>query len=670
MDHNHARSFAALTTASLLGLAGGAHGASDSTPPPAPPGIMINEVVFDPAGVDGSSIGGEWIELYMPSATSLSGYTLRTNQGTVIATLPAVTAPAHSVLVVFLRATLPFGYDTSFADRSAAFASGAALGDHLGNDQGGVRLVDSGGAIVDSVYWGTGAAPTGASGGTWPTGTYFDLSMSGKPMFEGDSIGRPAAPLTSYTGTVADWERFGGRNACSATPGVRNGVYPADVTGLITFTQTGVNQVLANLSNTEQPGWIHIDNADVAGVSGAYTSTGCTVTATHVFELTLRGELVTLSGSMTSEMIRSETAGNVWYTLTTNGALEGTSEEGGNSYELLVEHVETFTGFHTNTQQCVASTDVTYIENGTAYSVSVSGTNAITRNGATSWIHADVRQAVDYGGAGTKNSTAVTFASKVADGIYATNFGLDRSNPISPPRISQAGTQVLSGTEQMLIDAATVSNDEGEITLGLVMRLDRFSNTTSQTAQLQSGQWGTFGFSQTLGTPGTLPQSQRYEMELPMQLFGSPTQVSVEVVGSTYVVNGKLLSEAYSNVYFGSAHVMHGNFFVDPPAAQGGGGTPPQPQPANQPPPPTAPVTPGGFMEAAGDCATAGAGLGAATGGTIGGVSGGLAGSAAGGVGAVPGAIAGAKTGGLVGAGVGAALGSVVCGFLYLFGWW
>ncbi len=531
---------------------------------------------------------------------------------------------------------MPFSLDTDFSDGRVGITAGLAPADYLDNTARGERHVSSTGAIQDCVYWGTGSAPSGAQGGNWPTGEYVDISFGGKSVNEGDSIGRPANPLENYTGTRADWDRNGGRNAAGPTPGGRNGVYPVDVLEMLMHSQTGVNQVLAGIGQTERPEWIEIVNAHVYDMSVVYSSTGFQVDATHVFELILRGELVTIAGELSSILGKNETPGSVGYTLTTTGTLKsvrdiGADADGRHSFE--IEHSEALSGFQTDVIHCAASTDLTYTDSsGIQYPVSVDVDFSIARTGQDSWLSVDTRNVTDYGGAGAKSSTAAQSYSRFADGIYLSNFGVSRSRPIMPPSLAQAGSQQLMGTEQLLIDSASMTNDEGETTLGLVTRLDRFVNNSSfPSAWLKPGQFGSFSSIFTAGARGREDQHVMTQVLLPMMLHGVDTPIDGKVVESTYRWSGKRIAEGYSSVRFGQNEVLHGAAYMDPPAQvgcphcyscrkgiihihMGCDICPPPPPPPQPPAPPPAPPppppkdrTPMGFFGAVGACATAGA---------------------------------------------------------------
>jgi hypothetical protein len=684
------RKCASSVLASAVLAAGAVRAAEEPPAVPEVPPILLSEVLFDAAGVDGSRVGGEWVELYVYQPTNLAGWTLTDPSGALLASLPAATAPAFSSVLIFLSNYVPHGHDGSFADRTAAFAAGLAPGDYLGNLSGGVRLVSPASEIVDCLYWGVGAAPSGASGGPWPDGQFFDIAYGARPTGEGESLGRPANPLDGLTMTVADWDRHGGRNAAGVTAGGRNGVHPADAYGLVRHAQTGVNQIIGGMSTSELPGWIEVVDAHVNDIGVSYSPNTISVSAKHTFELVARGQPATLVGYLMTTCVTNETPGSVSYSLSTSGLLAGSTDDGSVSYELELSQSDVQSGFQTNTLTRTGSTVVTFRQDGVEYPFEIIGTTAISRTGQDTYSMLDQRTASDYGGAGDKLSTALTLATRVSDGTYTTWFGMDRAYPMAPPPLAQAGGQVVTGTEQLFVEAGSVTNDAGEITTGLVWRFDKYRNSTYLVVTMTPGDTGTFSFSSVDGSLGQPSQHMRYLFDAPLIVAGQPRQLSAEVVGTAYIANSKHISEAYGAVRLDGVDILTAAFYVDPPVAQSNGcqhcgscrrgiihvhlgcdicdpPPPPPPAPAPAPPPPPA-KEPTGFLEASAICAGAGTGIGAATCGTAAGIAGGVVGAGAGGVGAAAGAWAGVKAGAAVGAAVGAGVGWVGCSLGWLFG--
>lgn len=677
-----ARAAAALVLSCALPCARAQHLPADPVPVPVPlqTRLLLSEVQFDPIGVDGTALNGEWVELYVARDVDIGGWQLATADGTVLATLPPMAARARTAILVLFRGDIPYPYDTDPQDGRAAIALDLPLGDYLANDVGGVRLLSPGGAIKDCVYWGKGSAPAGASGALWKPGTFYDISFAGgQPMLEGDSLGRPVDPIAAYTGTVLDWERQGGVNAAGPTPGGRNGVEVTDATGLKFWVQTGVNQIVNGFGMSVQPGWLSIVDAGVDQSTYDLQQNQYTVTSNHMFNIEVNGVETLFSGFLTAIYSRVETAGAVAFTLTASGTI---AADTGASFQFA--HSEHWSGYHGPEVRCDASTAVTYREGGIDYPFSVVDTMRLYPKDQDQWVVKDVRTAVDYGGAGAKTSAAETLFTQLGDGSISTNFALVRARPMAPPPLWLAGQQQLSSPETVQIDTASAANGGGELTAGTVSRLDRFINGSLNTS-LAPGASGAFALNLTAGTFGTYPQSHHYSFDLPLEQFGTPLRVEGEVTSSLYDESGKVISEADAELRFEGNLVSKQHFFVDPPMQQGGGGggttiiiihvndNPPPPAPAPpapQSPPPEAGKTVGGFLGAAATCAAVGAGLGGGAGVIAGGIIGGVVGSAAGGVGALPGAGAGAVGGAAVGAGLGGAAGTVFCGALYLLDWW
>lgn len=77
--------------------------------------LKINEVDFDPFGIDG---GNEWVELYNSSKfpAKLKGIKLMNSAGVVLASLPDVQIPSGTYFVVHLGPEVTATMDNDYSD--------------------------------------------------------------------------------------------------------------------------------------------------------------------------------------------------------------------------------------------------------------------------------------------------------------------------------------------------------------------------------------------------------------------------------------------------------------------------------------------------------------------------------------------------------------------------
>ncbi len=613
---------------------------------PTAPAVILTEVCFDPAGQDGSKIGAEWVELSTTQHIHSALFRLTDQQGSELATLALTNVASGSCLVVYLGSSVACPVDGDLADRSAAYAAGLPPGDYLPNASGGVRLLDGQGAIVDALYWGTGSAPPGASGASWTAGEFFDLSMAGKPMDEGDSLGRPSDPFRSYTGTLADWDRHGGRNAARPTPGGRNAPTITGIPGLLYWTQLGVNRVITGYSEMVAPGWLSILDSAVEVLGESETAAGAIVVAEHSFLVRVNGQPMTLRGTMVSRLTRIDDPRSVEFTLEMSGALDS---RGGPGFSFL--HSERHRGFHTNAVGVDWSTSVVYLESGLSFPFGVFGSTNWSRTALDEWTLTDSRTALDYGGAGPKVSFGSTRVHRISDGSYSTTAEVTRDAPIGPP--PPGHTDSILGTEQLFIDGSAAWNDAGELTAGSYTRFDKLVNGKPR-AVLAPGALGSTSILRVSGVPGGIEGSFAFALELPLEVFGNPRLIDASGLCRTHIAEGKLVSTATYDVRVDGSTWLAGSISADPPLPQGapssspggvtiGGpiivsgsgntviisGGPvtihhPAPEPAPSEPPPLPPTEPpptiesapgssGGFIGAVANCAGVGGFLGLLT---------------------------------------------------------
>jgi len=233
-------------------------------------GLVINEVF--PAAPSGA----QWVEIANSSdqAISLSGYTLTDYDGTGNSniSLPAVTLPAGAFLVVHLSAGTD---DLDFSDGVGHFYTGSPLPVYDAEDQ--VALYSSAtrntSTLVDLAAWDNDGVRSAdfnsdvaeaVAAGLWIAGEAVDASS----MDPAQSLGRGGDSLR--TGTAADWETSGGRDAADPTPGLRNagGVVVNEVLmSPVSGTPQGLELYNAGSGSVDVTGWLAGDG-DGSGIGG------------------------------------------------------------------------------------------------------------------------------------------------------------------------------------------------------------------------------------------------------------------------------------------------------------------------------------------------------------------------------------------------------------------
>ena len=652
-----------------------------------PPPVMLNEVVFDSAGIDGSMGNGEWIELYTPDAVNLLGYSVRTDQGQVLYTFGDLDVPAYSVVLVLLSDMVTSPYDADPSDRTMAVAANLPHGDYLGNHEGGVRVVRPNGRNSDALFWGTGSPPATAQNAEW-----FDLSFSqGVPLAEGESLGRPADPRSTYTGTLADWSGHGGRNALMPTPGGRNGVDVFNYSGMLSSTQKGIVDILIGFSDQADRGRITLTDAGVGDVDYNYANQTFTVEATHVFNIEDFGQAGLLSGTVVSTYSFDETPGAVSYTFEAEGELTSTT-----GFSLEIDYSMDVAGFHGTSPTRTSATAATWTEGQGVYGYTIDSVTTGTRTGQNTWVMDHSRDVTDYGGAGVKHSQTSTVFTQVAEGVYDVDFDMTRDAPANMPAFWNAGTQVLEGIETAAIDHYQTTLSNGDMA-GSFTRFDRAVDGVLHRT-LDPAQVAIYTATADLANSNSAQVARSFQLDLPVLEWGQPQTISLAVNSVDAVVGSKSVSSASREVSHGGYDVVDDEFWIDPPleAARPGGmlgvllsilqgcphckwgntihihacdicdpNLPPHPVPLPPEPPPTPDPEPKG-EESAWDAVTTCAARGAAVGSSGGFLVGSWMGWGAGnvmvpGLGSVPGWAAGGTAGSGIGGAGGSAVGAGIC---------
>jgi hypothetical protein len=626
-------------------------------PIPKSPALILNEVCFDQTGVDAqATLGSEYVELYARTKVQLGNFSLADNLGAILAPLPSVTVPAGSIVLIILGGGQnAYHPDIDLTDGLGAYMLGLPPADYLGNTEGGVRLMNSAGKIVDAVYWGTGSAPHGTAGGPWKQGTYFDISMSGRPMNEGDSIGRPAKPLEDYTGQLADWDSNGGVNAAGPTPKHRNGVNRANRDSLLKWVQAGVNQIVTGFGSQTQPGWFSFTDSFVSNVIVTQQQNSLIVVADHSFSIDEFGSPTTLAGQVTAEYTWSEAPGAVGYTLSAIGSLALPS---GDSFS--IDHSEIMSGFHTKAVSGTFSTDTVYLQTGVPYSFSVDSVTTLARTGQETWTRTNFRTCLDYGGAGLKTSDTVTTVTRQSDGAYSSTCTMNRDFPIAPP--VPGSTDSILFVETKVIDTvSTTISDFGEFDTQIT-RYEVYLDSTLISA-LPSDQVGSASLRFSPASDAEPLGSASYQLNLPLEQGGFSFVLGGSLYASTALIGENIVYSSQQQIRVGGTLVESFAFSVDPPlpsqSAVGGNRDDADSEEASN-------DSGEGFCDAVANCAGVGAAIGAGAGGLVGGVAGGIGGAAVGTavgtLGGPPGMVAAATAGGVGGVAAGGFVGAAAGG--------
>jgi hypothetical protein len=605
------------------------------------PAVLLNEIQFDSLGVDADSgFGNEWIELYTTEAIDLADIEIVSEDGSISGALPSASIPAFTHVLVILGGLQSYVIDGNPADGTYSLTLGLTQGDLLPNaqtagDWGGVTLYHQG-SKVDSLAWGHGTAPIGVSG------PYFDVSYAGgRPINEADSLGRSGSPVADFTGTDADWDRNGGKNAAGSTPKQRNGVYVLDADNALKFAQAGVCDIVNSFAYmTGQNQKYMFDNSGVANVQTQTTANSLTVTADHTFQMTVAGQPTTLTGTLVAGMQKSEVPGAVAYILTLTGTMS--SPQG---WAFSIDYARGVSGLHTNTQTAYTQTDVVYTENGVDYAYSCTVNKAVGRLSDQVWMMGDTRQGQDYSSPVVKNSIAVSTYTRLSDGVITAHFDMTRDMPIGPRAPGQTGG---IDYQQRLVTESQACGDEWGAFSTSITRYDEYKNG-QLVASLEPGKSGSSDLFFT-GASVHEPLGAAYHLlTLPMLIGGHKVQISEGARGEVEMVAGNYVAKCQVQINANGLMAQRFSIFVDPPLQEGGSGA-------------SSKAGEGGFGDAAVNCATKGGAIGAGVGAGVGGIAGGVGGAAVGGVvgtlGGPPGAVAAATAGGAGGAAVGVGIGS------------
>lgn len=146
-----------------------------AAPTAASPHIVLNEVLYDPAG-DATDAAGEWVEIYNTGDASvdLAGWTLA--DAAAAEDLPALVVPARGYAIVAASDSI---WQAFAASGVAAIVLDGRIGNGLGNSGDALYLIDKSGAIADAVSWGDTRTPLDPPVADVPEGHSIERTIPG-----------------------------------------------------------------------------------------------------------------------------------------------------------------------------------------------------------------------------------------------------------------------------------------------------------------------------------------------------------------------------------------------------------------------------------------------------------------------------------------------------------
>ncbi len=513
--------------------------------------LHLNEVMFDPTGRAGSDNVWQYVELVASRTVSTSGMTLEDHRGRRLVRLPTHTLQPGEFMVVLLGEKERTLENSDPEDGPYAVTAGSGFGAYLGVEEGGVRLRDGSGAMLDQVYWGS----NGAVGQP-----FVDLSYAGgAPFAEGDSIGRRADYAPGSAGS--SWAISGGLTANGPSLGLPNVVALPFEEDLVLYQDSLLNEVFTSLAaNFENQHWLDVVMTRPTVVSYSAVGDVAKLVALHSFDLVINGAPVTMSGSVSTTFTRTTTPGATGEDFVVTGSLG----DGAGQYGLAIDAHCTTAGRHGRQATDSQQTTFTWTQNGVDYTANVAGTATVTHLDDVQTSTTEQRSGSDWGGAGTKTATSSILSIRLGDGNYRQSSTLQRSYPGLPPM--PGGSQTPSGElEQIVQEQTYVLGDGGMLESGSITRYDHTVGSFVFLT-LQPGATGTLSMTQTVvGNGVDFVYMQSYPA---LNGVGESFVLTAEVRGSIIEQNGKELTLGSAELRAGSTLVRQSTFAIDPPVAQ------------------------------------------------------------------------------------------------------
>lgn len=544
--------------AAALALFGG-HALASQGDDLEPPAMLINEVLFDAPGAAGSIHSYQFVELVTTSATSTGGVALRRTDGALVCSLPSLALPQGTHVVVYIG---PKAATIENLDPNAGaivLTSGQAFADVLGVSAGGVVLA-AGSDELDRVSWGTLAAP----------GAFVDIGFQGgKPLIEGDSIGRSASSF--YSGTSADWTIAGGVNANGATPGRANLVQLPELVDVVLFQDTLLNSALVALSQShENAGWLQIvDTHPTAAGLSTPAPDQVVGQAQHELDVSIHGAPVKLAGLVATTVDRTTTAGNVAECWSSTGTIASADGQWG----LTLQFQQTFSGAHSLQQTVVTAASYEWTHQGVCFVATFTGTWVQTRVDDDSFSAWDLRVGADWSGAPMKAAFASWSSDRLSDGVWETTSSIARTYP---SLLAYPGASHANATPIESVFETTVSSYSGRglleaTTVAYAQFLD-----SAVVAQLADGAVGALQVAESYDAAG-----HHFSITAHYPLIsgaGTPRDLKLSTTGVTVDGGGKEVTYGAATATTNGVLTNTSTFAIDPPQ-----GPVPLPQPPFRP---------------------------------------------------------------------------------------
>ncbi len=549
----------------------------------AAPRLVITE--FLPTTV-GSDAGHEWIELANAGLadTSLAGYQLIDGKEASLHVFGAdAKLPAGHSALVFLGPQRPgVAQWLNTTPDLEVFFTGQDPQDLLGDETGGLALLDPHGSIVDVVIYGADdtassqpLAELATDSGAW-TGGYVNAGPSGpSPSHPGGSIGRSRYAVD--TDAPEDFAGDGGPDGAGCSPGAPNTVDVMNFNRLLFHAQDVANSAFFAYSMTsQQMGRFQVVSSDLNLVQPTdYPGLGYEVSALHSFDV-----IDSQGSSVPQEWVgmlsaRFEGLDLRGYRMVVKGSLSSSNGE-----TLLLDSDITLDGFGSTIHRKAQENNWELTLASQAYPLGVTCLETSTLNGAgqvTTDIH---RTETNWDGQGPRDYSIQAVRTRVGESTYEESWTATTPNPAIPAYVGAISPVQGKLTHQ---GSATRTGVTAEGAGKLSFKQFDYYADKQLVSRLAEDGSGTWSLVRATGVPGDLLGMFNQSLNLPMVPIspsgsaGPQIAYGLQVVETGTLNQGKLLSRSQGLFLRNGSPIGTIARFVDPPIAlvQGTIGKPP-----------------------------------------------------------------------------------------------